>query len=90
MMKQVRMAEASGRLRMNAAQNNSTRETPGEVVKRNDGRESDGEHQRAALIAKSAGIGDPIAKRGAECLRDGDRGPIKRFDLRRLDRVHID
>src|ERR1700704_1703577 len=44
----------------------------------------DGEDQCAALVAEPRRIRHPVAKRGSESLRKGDRGPVEGFDLRGL------
>jgi len=53
-------------------------------------REARGKHQRAAFIAESAGVGDPVAKRRAERLGKGDRCPVEGFRFGRCDGVDID
>src|SRR5512147_218570 len=76
----------SGRVRMNAAQNNRTHDTS---VQRSSDRQARGKDERSPFVAKAAGVGDPIAKGSPQRLRKRDGGPVERFHLWRgygLDR----
>lgn len=56
---------------------------PGPVIQSHDHHESDAEHQGAAFVAKSAGVGKPIAECGTQCLRKRDGRPVEGLYLRR-------
>ena len=60
----------SGRDRIKAAQNSSTRETFGPKIAERRGRKAGGEDERAAFIAEAGVVGGPVAERRAERLRE--------------------
>src|SRR5215469_14726059 len=59
----------------------------GPKIKRGDDGEPDSKDERAAFVAEAAVIGEPIAERGAERLRQGDGGPVEGLDPARRDGV---
>ena len=58
------------------------------IVKGSKHCEPGGEDQSATFIAEASSIGDPIAERGAQRLREGNRCPVERLDPRRADGIH--
>src|SRR5271156_1600620 len=61
---------------------------PGPVIEGHDNRERSGEYQRASLVSKSACVGKPVARRGAQRLRKRDGCPVERLAFWRRNSAH--
>ena len=71
----------SGRVRMNAAQNNATREMFVRVVEGRDDDQGNRKHQRAAFVAEAGRVGHAVPERRSQGLGERDGGPVKCFEV---------